>query len=453
MDNFLRHFESIQRTRLFNETWTLTQQWTCVSVPAGAVTYLDTSFQVTLPRPGPVVIVLAQPDVSYFQGLQGRYQYTLHFRVYNTKDTANYLARSMQVSGGNSINTRSVSVDLELEAGSYNILVKITPSRVANLTPELVIEQVALHRKKKLLQVGRNSELAHAKGKLREKEREARKQRKEQAKKEFRKRQAKVRRVRQKAKARQRKRKDRIAEEKQRREKLELLKRAGVSMDPVCLENTGYVGSDVALDAELEDDDFEWDSEMDGETITSESSEEEQDWYADDPWNALCVLGLRVYSQSSGVVIKVCEGDETDEMLEAVETPQEQTSKVENPVKEIENAPQEDTGEENKATEINGTTTPTSTTNGDKDDKNDKPGEDQINPKDAKNKCEISQVEVAEQDTKNKSPTDVANTTTTATNDTATLRPANQSKKQVLSKNEIQANTHQAVEADEGKGN
>jgi hypothetical protein len=64
--------------------------------------------------------------------------------------------------------------------------------------------------------------------------------------------------------------------------------------------------------AELDDDDFEWDSSMDGD-IYSSSSEDEKDYYADDPWNALLVLGLRVYSQSSAVTIKIREGDETDD--------------------------------------------------------------------------------------------------------------------------------------------
>ncbi|KAH0289779.1 hypothetical protein M436DRAFT_66482 [Aureobasidium namibiae CBS 147.97] len=64
--------------------------------------------------------------------------------------------------------------------------------------------------------------------------------------------------------------------------------------------------------AELDDDDFEWDSDMDGE-ISSSLSEDEKDYHADDPWHALLVLGLRVYSQSSPVTIKVREGDETDD--------------------------------------------------------------------------------------------------------------------------------------------
>ncbi|KAG9567288.1 cysteine proteinase, partial [Aureobasidium melanogenum] len=327
LDNFLRYFDSIQRTRLFDETWTLTQQWTSVEVPAEAATYLETIFEITLSQSGPVVIVLAQPDVTYFQGLQGRYTYYLHFRVYNVNDETKFLARSMHVASGNYTNTRSVSVDLDLEAGTYNILIKIEPTRMPYRTAESVIETEAPYRKQKLLQVGRNFELAHAKGKLREKEVEVRKQKKEQAREKTREQQAKMRRRRHETKARDKKRKDRIAQEKKARETGYLLKRAGYvpvpppqpnNLDPPILSTprigraTGCIDIlDDDPNAELDDDDFEWNSEMDGDVYAS-SSEDERDWYAEDPWNALLVLGLRVYSQASGVMIKIRDGTETD---------------------------------------------------------------------------------------------------------------------------------------------
>lgn len=323
----MRYFDSIQRTRLFDETWTLTQQWTSVDVPAGAATYLSTSFHITLSQSGPVVIVLAQPDVTYFRGLQGRYTYCLQFRVYNASDETKFLARSMHISTENYTNNRSVSVDLDVEAGSYNILIKIEPTRTPYRTAESVIELEAPYRKQKLLQTGRNFELAHAKGKLREKEIEVRKQKKVQARKEAREHQAKMRKRRHETKARDRKRKDRIAQEKKARETGYLLRRAGYvpvppppppsNPDPpiVIIPPPGKVTGCIDIfdddpNAELDNDDFEWDSEMDGDVYSS-SSEEEPDWYAEDPWNALLVLGLRVYSQAGGITIKIRDGNET----------------------------------------------------------------------------------------------------------------------------------------------
>lgn len=178
----------------------------------------------------------------------------------------------MHVPCANYNNTRSVSVDLELEADTYNVLVKIEPTRAPCRTTESVIESEAPYRKQKLLQPGRNFELAHAKGKLREKEVEVRKQKKAQERKKDRERQAKMRKQRHVTKER----KDRIAHEKKARETGYLLRRAGYvpvpppppsNLDPpiVVIPPPGKVTGCIDVfdddpNAELDNDDFEWDS-------------------------------------------------------------------------------------------------------------------------------------------------------------------------------------------------
>ena len=59
--DFLKHFPSINRVRLFDKEWQVAQQWTSVNVP-WTVDYLDTKFQFTITKKCPVVIVLSQPD-------------------------------------------------------------------------------------------------------------------------------------------------------------------------------------------------------------------------------------------------------------------------------------------------------------------------------------------------------------------------------------------------------
>lgn len=59
--DFLKHFPSLNRVRLFDDTWQVSQAWTCVEVP-WTVDYLDTKFQFTVDQRGPVVISLSQPD-------------------------------------------------------------------------------------------------------------------------------------------------------------------------------------------------------------------------------------------------------------------------------------------------------------------------------------------------------------------------------------------------------
>ncbi|RMY78253.1 hypothetical protein D0864_09305 [Hortaea werneckii] len=73
--------------------------------------------------------------------------------------------------------------------------------------------------------------------------------------------------------------------------------------------------SSIASPEELSDEDFEYvvDSEIDGPPSLSDGDADEKprkhsksnEIFADDPWNALCVLGLRVYTLNSEANIKV----------------------------------------------------------------------------------------------------------------------------------------------------
>lgn len=52
-----------------------------------------------------------------------------------------------------------------------------------------------------------------------------------------------------------------------------------------------------------------WDSEIDGPAdVDTDDDDDEPGMYADDPWNAKCVLGLRVYSRDSSVRVTVVDG-------------------------------------------------------------------------------------------------------------------------------------------------
>jgi len=89
--------------------------------------YLDTRFTFSIDKAGQTVLVLSQPDNRYFGGMRGLYRLQLHFRLYKDgQDT--YLLRSMEDTGS----TRACSAELDPEAVSYSILVKITAYRVDN---------------------------------------------------------------------------------------------------------------------------------------------------------------------------------------------------------------------------------------------------------------------------------------------------------------------------------
>ncbi|KAF2741854.1 cysteine proteinase [Sporormia fimetaria CBS 119925] len=164
--DLLRHYQHFDRTRLFGPEWTVSQQWTSVNVP-WSVDYLDTKFKISLSKPSPVVIVLQQLDDRYFQGLEGEYEFTLQFRLHKD-DEEEYIVRS----NGPYYMKRSVSTELDLEAGNYTVLLKVKATRVANPRPEDVIRATCSRRREKLLSRGLSYDLAHAKGQFREQQKE-----------------------------------------------------------------------------------------------------------------------------------------------------------------------------------------------------------------------------------------------------------------------------------------
>ena len=165
--DLLREYSSFDRTRLFGSDWQITQQWTTVDVPWSA-DYNKTKFSVTLTKRSPVVIVLSQLDDRYYRGLEGQYSFELHFRL-DKDGEQDYIVRSH----GNYSMSRSVSTDLELDPGTYSVLMKITARRYqGDDTPEDIIRKNVKLRQNKLIQTGLAYDLAHAKGEIRESEAE-----------------------------------------------------------------------------------------------------------------------------------------------------------------------------------------------------------------------------------------------------------------------------------------
>ncbi len=177
-EDLLREYSSFDRTRLFGADWQITQQWTTVDVPWSA-DYNKTKFSVTLTKRSPVVIVLSQLDDRYYIGLQGQYEFQLHFRL-NKDGEQDYIVRSH----GNYSMSRSVSTDLELDAGTYSVLMKITATRWQDEpTPEDIIRANVKMRQNKLIQTGLAYDLAHAKGEIRETEAEKQERQEREVKK------------------------------------------------------------------------------------------------------------------------------------------------------------------------------------------------------------------------------------------------------------------------------
>lgn len=159
--DLLKKYQTFDRTRLFNDEWKVTQQWTSLSVP-WTVGYHDTEFHFTLEKKAQVVIVLSQLDQRYFCGLEGQYEFELSFRVHKAGEE-DYIVRSH----GNYWMRRSVTAELDLESGEYHILMKVEAEKNDYAVPvEDVVRNNAKTRRDKLMRIGFAYDMAMAKGKI-----------------------------------------------------------------------------------------------------------------------------------------------------------------------------------------------------------------------------------------------------------------------------------------------
>jgi len=65
-EDMLKRFDILERTRLFDEDWTIVQQWSSVNV-SWVTGYLTTKFVVEIKQGGPTVFVLSQVSIAIFR--------------------------------------------------------------------------------------------------------------------------------------------------------------------------------------------------------------------------------------------------------------------------------------------------------------------------------------------------------------------------------------------------
>ncbi|KAJ4248090.1 hypothetical protein NW762_012860 [Fusarium torreyae] len=158
-DDVLENFRWIYRTRLFDERWITTQRWMSVDVPwLGG--HLKKKFVVEIQHRGIVVFVLSQLDDRYFQDLKGQYEFILHFTL-RPLGSSTYICQAQSV---HRLDRRSVNCEAMLEAGTYEVVPKIVAERDGHCMPvEKVVRMAARTNPAKLRQVGEQYDFAHAK--------------------------------------------------------------------------------------------------------------------------------------------------------------------------------------------------------------------------------------------------------------------------------------------------
>ncbi|KAL0581784.1 hypothetical protein V5O48_000261 [Marasmius crinis-equi] len=120
--DFLECWGQIDRTVLFDSTWVMSSQWLHVTarpLPC-AWTYGDISFTFSLPKTSKAVIVLSQLDDRFFKEISGRCYWTFDFVLFK-KGEKGYVAESST----SRLYSRSVNLEVELEAGDYVVHVRL----------------------------------------------------------------------------------------------------------------------------------------------------------------------------------------------------------------------------------------------------------------------------------------------------------------------------------------
>ncbi|ROT38139.1 calpain clp-1 [Sodiomyces alkalinus F11] len=164
-EDFLNKFQHIDRTRLFRDTdWRCCQRW--IGVEAPWKPQYNEKLQFTLTKDSPLVLTLTQLDDRYFKGLQGQYRFRLHFRIHEKgrPEAEDYVVRSH----GNYLMSRGVSIEIpDMPAGEYSVFISVTAERdTAVPSVENVVKRECKNRteNEKLAQVGYAYDLAHSKG-------------------------------------------------------------------------------------------------------------------------------------------------------------------------------------------------------------------------------------------------------------------------------------------------
>lgn len=111
---------------------------------------------------------IIQLDSRYFKGLAGEYDFALKFRAQKDGEE-DYLVRSQS----NHLLKRSANAEITLKPGRYYVLMKITAYRHPGMeSTDEAVSRLASRRREKLVQIGLSYDLAHAKGRVTETERE-----------------------------------------------------------------------------------------------------------------------------------------------------------------------------------------------------------------------------------------------------------------------------------------
>ncbi|KAJ7247339.1 cysteine proteinase [Mycena rebaudengoi] len=120
--DFLECWEQIDRTLLFDSNWITSSQWLRVTARPlpSAWTFGDVCFTVTLPTRSFTILVLSQLDSRYFKDISGLWYWSFDFLLFKRGQP-----HPIAVSSQPRFNSRSVNLEIELDAGDYVVHVRL----------------------------------------------------------------------------------------------------------------------------------------------------------------------------------------------------------------------------------------------------------------------------------------------------------------------------------------
>lgn len=135
--DWLECFAQIDRTILFDSSWMMSSQWLQVTAPPlpAAWSYGDVSFTFAIPARTNAVIVLSQLDTRYYRDVAGRATWTMDFTLVKEGEK-----EPLAESAHSEFFLRSVHLEIELEAGTYTVYVRLDRTLDRNENNEFVDE-------------------------------------------------------------------------------------------------------------------------------------------------------------------------------------------------------------------------------------------------------------------------------------------------------------------------
>ncbi|KAJ6629844.1 hypothetical protein B0H10DRAFT_1985516 [Mycena sp. CBHHK59/15] len=115
--DFFACFEQVDRTRLFDASWTMRCDWVRVPsrpFPGSALGYGDLCFAFSISEATFTIIVLSQLDGRYFKGIVPPCYWNFDFLLYKKGQK-----EPVDVSSHSRFTSRSVSLELQLDEGDY----------------------------------------------------------------------------------------------------------------------------------------------------------------------------------------------------------------------------------------------------------------------------------------------------------------------------------------------